>query len=160
MHYPGLKVLNGGIIAVNRETGQTSLEAVYAGGDMQQEKPRYQRYGFRQNCCSKHPLPSKFTKKEMHFDESRFKPNLIFLFLLVSLRLNRLIRRLTALKARLTVISAMLNAQCEILFMSLRIEQMPQTRSALFCGPDKGFRRLFPFQLFHCLLCFIISTAA
>ena len=31
---PGLKVLSGGIIAINRETGQTSLEAVYAGGDI------------------------------------------------------------------------------------------------------------------------------
>ena len=31
---PSLKVLSGGIIAVNRETGQTSLEEVYAGGDI------------------------------------------------------------------------------------------------------------------------------
>ena len=31
---PGLKTLSGGIIAINRETGQTSLDAVYAGGDI------------------------------------------------------------------------------------------------------------------------------
>jgi glutamate synthase (NADPH/NADH) small chain len=31
---PGLKVLSGGIIAINKETGETSLEAVYAGGDI------------------------------------------------------------------------------------------------------------------------------
>jgi len=30
----GLKTLIGGIIAIDRETGQTSLEAVYAGGDI------------------------------------------------------------------------------------------------------------------------------
>ncbi len=30
----GLEVSNGGIIAVNRETGKTSLDAVYAGGDI------------------------------------------------------------------------------------------------------------------------------
>jgi glutamate synthase (NADPH/NADH) small chain len=30
----GLKTLTGGIIAIDRETGQTSLEAVYAGGDI------------------------------------------------------------------------------------------------------------------------------
>jgi len=30
----GLKTLSGGIIAINKETGQTSLEAVYAGGDI------------------------------------------------------------------------------------------------------------------------------
>jgi len=31
---PGLKTQTGGIIVVNKETGQTSLEAVYAGGDI------------------------------------------------------------------------------------------------------------------------------
>jgi glutamate synthase (NADPH/NADH) small chain len=30
----GLKTLSGGIIAIQRETGETSLEAVYAGGDI------------------------------------------------------------------------------------------------------------------------------
>jgi glutamate synthase (NADPH/NADH) small chain len=30
----GLKTLSGGIIAINRETGETSLESVYAGGDI------------------------------------------------------------------------------------------------------------------------------
>jgi glutamate synthase (NADPH/NADH) small chain len=31
---PGLKTQAGGIIVVNKETGQTSLEGVYAGGDI------------------------------------------------------------------------------------------------------------------------------
>jgi glutamate synthase (NADPH) small chain len=31
---PGLKTLVGGIIAIDKETGKTSLEAVYAGGDI------------------------------------------------------------------------------------------------------------------------------
>jgi len=30
----GLEVIQGGIIKIDRETGKTSLEAVYAGGDI------------------------------------------------------------------------------------------------------------------------------
>ena len=65
-----------------------------------------------------------------------------------------------ALNALFTAVSAMLKVQCEMRFMLSRIEHIPQTSSALLCGPMKALEVISTSSFSSFWRCFMIATAA